>query len=344
MAGFAPNPGTNFKVGQTPKIAQALNQLGQKLGVTIVGISGYRTPQHSVAVGGFADDPHTKGQAADIGVNSALRATAGQLTAQQLASVGLYRPFPGANEINHVQLLAGKNGGTAAKTPSTGPSMVSTPATTVKTTTPVLDQAAFKAAQGRYVAGTFLSKSAGADPYAAGAAKTGLSTTAGSNPLFISGAATTTAPNPSDYMKAQTTLQRIAGSSTPLAVHPVAATGQALKGLPAVTRTTSELTPALQTLASQHGWNSSDVNAWEQVINRESGGNSRILGSPTIQGSDAPGLSRAYGIGQFLGSTFTKYLGPVGGTKATAGQQLAAMAQYIKDRYGSPSAALAHEQ
>ena len=48
--------------------------------MVIYGISGYRTPAHSVAVGGFADDPHTKGEAEDIGVNSLLRSSAARIT------------------------------------------------------------------------------------------------------------------------------------------------------------------------------------------------------------------------------------------------------------------------
>jgi hypothetical protein len=104
MAGFVADPGTDFTRGQTPVIRQRLDQLAKRLGITIYGISGYRTPSHSVAVGGSANDPHTQGQAADIGVNANTRGSAAQLTDAQLASVGLYRPFAGAQEINHVQL------------------------------------------------------------------------------------------------------------------------------------------------------------------------------------------------------------------------------------------------
>lgn len=104
---FIADPGTDFSYGQEPQIAGALGELARQLGVTIYGISGHRSAAHSVAVGGFADDPHTRGMAADIGVNSQMRSSAGQLTSAELASVGLYRPFPGAQEINHVQLLSG---------------------------------------------------------------------------------------------------------------------------------------------------------------------------------------------------------------------------------------------
>ncbi|HXD65253.1 MAG TPA: D-Ala-D-Ala carboxypeptidase family metallohydrolase [Solirubrobacteraceae bacterium] len=108
--GFVADPGTIQNVGQLPVLTSRLNQLAQTLRVVIYGISGYRTPAHSVAVGGFADDPHTKGEAEDIGVNSLLRSSAAQISEAQLARFGLYRPFdpsdnPGNTEVNHVQLI-----------------------------------------------------------------------------------------------------------------------------------------------------------------------------------------------------------------------------------------------
>jgi hypothetical protein len=108
--GFVADPGTSQTEGELPVITADLNALGQALGVTIYGISGYRTPAHSVAVGGFADDPHTRGLAEDIGVNSLLRSSAAQIGEAELARFGLYRPFdpsddPGNTEVNHVQLI-----------------------------------------------------------------------------------------------------------------------------------------------------------------------------------------------------------------------------------------------
>jgi hypothetical protein len=108
--GFAADPGTIQDVGQLPVLTARLDQLARVLDVVIYGISGYRTPAHSVAVGGFADDPHTKGEAEDIGVNSLLRSSAAQISESQLARYGLYRPFdpsddPGNTEVNHVQLI-----------------------------------------------------------------------------------------------------------------------------------------------------------------------------------------------------------------------------------------------
>jgi hypothetical protein len=108
--GFVADPGTSQTEGELPVITADLNALGQALGMTIYGISGYRTPAHSVAVGGYADDPHTRGLAEDIGVNSLLRSSAAQISEAELARFGLYRPFDptdesGNTEVNHVQLI-----------------------------------------------------------------------------------------------------------------------------------------------------------------------------------------------------------------------------------------------
>ncbi len=108
--GFVADPGTSQTEGQLPVLVARLDQVAKALGVVIYGISGSRTPAHSIAVGGFADDPHTKGEAEDIGVNSLLRSSAAQITEAQLAQYGLYRPFdpsdnPGNTEVNHVQLI-----------------------------------------------------------------------------------------------------------------------------------------------------------------------------------------------------------------------------------------------
>jgi predicted small lipoprotein YifL len=108
--GFVPDPGTSQTQGQLPVLTARLDSLAKALGLTIYGISGYRTPAHSVAVGGFADDPHTKGLAEDIGVGSLLRSSAAQISEAQLAQYGLYRPFdpsddPNNTEVNHIQLI-----------------------------------------------------------------------------------------------------------------------------------------------------------------------------------------------------------------------------------------------
>jgi hypothetical protein len=96
--GFFQAPGTNYSVGVEPILAQRLNTLGKALHIHLIGISGYRTPQHSVEVGGFANDPHTRGEASDTpGVEGVPEGT--------LEKFGLTRPFPGPAEADHIQLL-----------------------------------------------------------------------------------------------------------------------------------------------------------------------------------------------------------------------------------------------
>ncbi len=95
--GFFQAPGTNYSVGEEPTIAARLNTMGKALHLHLIGISGYRTPQHSVEVGGFANDPHTRGEASDTpGVEGVPEST--------LKQFGLTRPFPGAAEADHIQL------------------------------------------------------------------------------------------------------------------------------------------------------------------------------------------------------------------------------------------------
>ena len=95
--GFFPAAGTNYAVGNEPIIAARLDQLGTALQLHLIGLSGYRSPQHSVEVGGFANDPHTQGAASDTpGVEGVPEAT--------LNRFGLTRPFPGPAEADHIQL------------------------------------------------------------------------------------------------------------------------------------------------------------------------------------------------------------------------------------------------
>lgn len=94
--GFFQASGTNYSVNQEPIIAARLDALGRALHLHLIGISGYRTPQHSVEVGGFADDPHTQGIASDTpGVEGVPEAT--------LLQYCLTRPFGGAREADHIQ-------------------------------------------------------------------------------------------------------------------------------------------------------------------------------------------------------------------------------------------------
>jgi peptidoglycan hydrolase CwlO-like protein len=94
--GFFPAPGTNYTVNEEPIIAARLDALGRALDLHLIGVSGYRSPQHSVEVGGFADDPHTQGLASDTpGVEGV-----GEATLEQYC---LTRPFGGAREADHIQ-------------------------------------------------------------------------------------------------------------------------------------------------------------------------------------------------------------------------------------------------
>ena len=96
--GFFPAAGTNYSVGEEPIIAARLETLGRALQLHSIGISGYRTPQHSVAVGGFPDDHHPRGEASDTpGVEGVPEATLEQFC--------LTRPFGGAREADHIQAL-----------------------------------------------------------------------------------------------------------------------------------------------------------------------------------------------------------------------------------------------
>jgi hypothetical protein len=95
--GFFQAPGTDYSVNQEPILAARLDQLGQALQLHLIGVSGYRSPAHSVAVGGFPNDPHTRGEASDTpGVEGVPESTLNQFC--------LTRPFGGAAEADHIQL------------------------------------------------------------------------------------------------------------------------------------------------------------------------------------------------------------------------------------------------
>jgi peptidoglycan hydrolase CwlO-like protein len=94
--GFFQAAGTDYSVNQEPVIAARLDALGHALRLHLIGLSGYRTPEHSVEVGGFADDPHTKGEASDTpGVEGVPEAI--------LEQYCLTRPFAGPAEADHIQ-------------------------------------------------------------------------------------------------------------------------------------------------------------------------------------------------------------------------------------------------
>lgn len=81
-------------------------------------------------------------------------------------------------------------------------------------------------------------------------------------------------------------------------------------------------------IAPSLGWGPSELNAWYKLGMKESGWRNNAQ-NPT---------STAYGIGQFLDSTWRT----VGGVKTSDPRsQVIYMAKYIQARYGSPSRALA---
>lgn len=82
-----------------------------------------------------------------------------------------------------------------------------------------------------------------------------------------------------------------------------------------------------QKVASFMGWNQAQFDAWDALINAESGWR------PTAQNP----TSTAYGLGQFLNSTWGSY----GPKTSDPYLQLQYMARYIKNRYGDPLKALA---
>jgi Transglycosylase SLT domain len=97
----------------------------------------------------------------------------------------------------------------------------------------------------------------------------------------------------------------------------------------------------LASIGQPFGWTASQLEDWMAVIDRESGGNPNAVNKS----------SGAYGIGQFLASGGSPTnLGPnelkyfdYGGNPNTVSGQLKGMANYILERYGTPAAALAHE-
>jgi hypothetical protein len=80
-------------------------------------------------------------------------------------------------------------------------------------------------------------------------------------------------------------------------------------------------------IAHDKGWSLAD---WNAVIGKESGGDPRSLNKG----------SGAFGIGQFLPMNRAAYPDAFSTNPVL---QIKAMARYIADRYGTPTAALAHE-
>lgn len=122
-------------------------------------------------------------------------------------------PMIGNRERYAQQALGAKGGGAVGAAFSTLPAS-GISSVNQRTTRNVFDQKAFNQANARYIAGSFLQQNSKANPYG----------NDGPSPLVSSGLLTTKAPNPQDYMSAQTTLQKIVGSA-PLNQHPQAFQG-----------------------------------------------------------------------------------------------------------------------
>jgi hypothetical protein len=104
-------------------------------------------------------------------------------------------------------------------------------------------------------------------------------------------------------------------------------------GAPGITNAgVSELQRLAQQLLLQAGFPASEWPPFKNIVDHESSW------SPTARNA-----SGAFGLGQFLGHENDVY-GQMGAYTTDPVKQLTAMIQYIKDRYGTPSAAWAHWQ
>lgn len=106
-----------------------------------------------------------------------------------------------------------------------------------------------------------------------------------------------------------------------------------------------------QLMAGGYGWGSGDQwTALQGVVAKESGWNNQIYNGGTVGGPYQP--NKAYGIAQALGhgpdgapypSSYNAANPPGAGGSSSATTQIAWMLAYIKSAYGTPEAALAHE-
>jgi hypothetical protein len=112
--------------------------------------------------------------------------------------------------------------------------------------------------------------------------------------------------------------------------------------------TSTDVDTAVQQLATQMGWDATQVADWEQVIADESGGNPEAVNAA----SGALGIAQALGHGtaDTAGTLGNEYGGyglttaqAVAANSGNAEDQLLWMANYIKATYGTPSGALASE-
>lgn len=119
------------------------------------------------------------------------------------------------------------------------------------------------------------------------------------------------------------------------------ASAAAVAGGVTTSKVSGNVSSAAEVVAAKHGWDAAEVEDWLRVISMESGGDPNAVNAS----------SGAYGLGQMLAAggspsnlapNKAKYAVYGGNAKTVLGQ-LMGMAGYIKERYGTPSAALAHE-
>lgn len=121
----------------SPVILQGLEHVAEKLGVTITVFSGYRSPDYSASVGGYANDPHSRGVAVDAQIgDTPIGNYPGAFKALQAAGLesgaqpGFYRgktdpthvQFPGSGinkSINAYNLPGGRSVAVQAEPPDT---------------------------------------------------------------------------------------------------------------------------------------------------------------------------------------------------------------------------------
>lgn len=120
-------------------------------------------------------------------------------------------------------------------------------------------------------------------------------------------------------------------TATPSTPAPIDLTsGQKTSGKYGTGNGSEQLRNLAKMVAASKGWDESQFRAWDALINAESSWN------PSAQNP----TSTAFGLGQFLDSTWKSY----GSKTADPALQLQYMAKYIEDRYGTPQKALAFHQ
>lgn len=126
-------PGVDWR-DLDPAFLKSLDALSTKIGRNIEIFSGYRTPAHSVEVGGYSNDPHTRGVAVDAYALADSNIPLGQYASQSVfGSLGLESGFYWKkSDPAHVQVLnSGVNksittlgaGGTTPAQSSGGPAL-----------------------------------------------------------------------------------------------------------------------------------------------------------------------------------------------------------------------------